>query len=235
MSAIEIKLLEATGLKTKKSEDRDAYLKRLVTAIEKKADNPETGDEFWDGLIDDEINDTAQVWFNTAITARNEARDKNEDDYEIEDFPDREEDETESETEEENEMTDTTEDEGEVKTKKATAKKAAPKAAKSVAPKEKEKVAGKAAKKVEAAPKEKKEKEKTAKAKSANGKERNRDGTKNAIIEKFLRRKNGCTAKELCEELGWPSIQMSYHATRCGLKLRQVKEPGENTRYYGIE
>jgi hypothetical protein len=136
MSAIETKLLEATGLKTKKSEDRDAYLKRLVTAIEKKADNPETGDEFWDGLIDDQINDTAQVWFNTAITARNESRDKNENDYEIEDFPDHEEDETESETKEENEMTDTTEDEGEVKTaKKTKAKKAA--STKKAAPKEK--------------------------------------------------------------------------------------------------
>jgi len=140
MSAIETKLLEATGLKTKKSEDRDAYLKRLVIAIEKKADNPETGDEFWDGLIDDEINDTAQVWFNTAINARNEARDKNEDDYEIEDFPDREEDETEAEPEtepeEENEVTNATEGEDEVKTaKKTKAKKAAP--TKKAAPKEK--------------------------------------------------------------------------------------------------
>jgi len=73
-----------------------------------------------------------------------------------------------------------------------------------------------------------------AKATSAAVKEiNNRAGTKTALIADLLRRKQGCTAKEVMEAAKWPSVSMPAQAKACGLKLRKEKVPGEPTRYFG--
>lgn len=59
-SKIEKELVEVTDLSTKRGEDRQAYLKRLVVAVS------ELSDKDWEGLSKD-----AQDWYNNAADAQN--------------------------------------------------------------------------------------------------------------------------------------------------------------------
>lgn len=70
MSAIEKELLKATNLKTKKGEDRQAYLVRLINAVQDLSD----GD--WD-----KISPEAQAWTNAGAKADNKKK-------AVVDFPD---------------------------------------------------------------------------------------------------------------------------------------------------
>ena len=58
-------------------------------------------------------------------------------------------------------------------------------------------------------------------------------GTKLQIIDKMLRRKAGCTARECMDRCGWPAISMHQQARAAGLKLR-IEKDGGLTRYYGV-
>lgn len=53
------------------------------------------------------------------------------------------------------------------------------------------------------------------------------------IIAGLLKRKAGCTSKDVLDATGWPAVSMPQQAKAAGLKLRKVKESGEPTRYYG--
>lgn len=80
----------------------------------------------------------------------------------------------------------------------------------------------------ETAPKAKK-----TRAKKASNGDGPRKGTKMADISKLLKRAKGCTAKEVLEITGWPSVSMPAMAKHAGLQLRKEKEKGSPTRYYG--
>ena len=60
-------------------------------------------------------------------------------------------------------------------------------------------------------------------------------GEKMKKIAAMLQRKNGCTAAEVLEATGWPSVSMPAMAKACNLKLTKEKEKGSGkpTRYYG--
>lgn len=81
------------------------------------------------------------------------------------------------------------------------------------------------AQKVEAKPKTAKPK-KTAKAKQGPAKD-----SKAAMIGNMLRRKNGCTSKEVLKATGWPAVSMPAQAKLVGVKLKKVKEDGR-LRYF---
>lgn len=87
----------------------------------------------------------------------------------------------------------------------------------------------------EEAPVAKKEKTKSVpKAKAANGKNGGpRKGSKTEGIHKLLTRAKGCTAAEVRELTGWPSVSMPAMAKACGLKLRRDKVKGASTQYFG--
>lgn len=77
--------------------------------------------------------------------------------------------------------------------------------------------------------KKKAAKKKAAKAKKSTGPR----GEKTLKVKAMLERKNGCTRAEVLEATGWPAISMQAISKSCGLKLRQEKEPGKPTRYFG--
>ena len=56
--------------------------------------------------------------------------------------------------------------------------------------------------------------------------------SKKAIVAGLLKRKKGCTGKEVKEATGWPSVSMPALAKSCGLKLRKEKTD-RGMRYYG--
>lgn len=59
-----------------------------------------------------------------------------------------------------------------------------------------------------------------------------KEESKKAIVAKLLKRKNGCTGKDVKQATGWPSVSMPALAKSCGLKLTKEKT-GSVTRYYG--
>jgi|GEM_PF-2972807 len=63
-------------------------------------------------------------------------------------------------------------------------------------------------------------------AKKAEGKT-----SKVEIVAGLLKRKNGCTRKDILSATGWPSVSVGQQATAAGLKLQKVKE-GAIIRYY---
>ena len=75
------------------------------------------------------------------------------------------------------------------------------------------------------------EAKKTRKAKATDNARTPRAGSKLEIISKMLRRKNGCTAKEVMEACGWPSVSMNQQAKALGVKLKTEKV-GKATRYW---
>jgi hypothetical protein len=56
-------------------------------------------------------------------------------------------------------------------------------------------------------------------------------GSKTALIVEMLKRKDGCTTKEVLAATGWPSVSMPAQARLAGLKLRKEKD-GAVTRYF---
>ena len=106
--------------------------------------------------------------------------------------------------------------------KKAKGKTAAPKKAKQTK-------AAKVAKPAKTAKKANAVKAKT------NGHSAGPRGEKTKEIARLLQRKTGCTAAEVLEATGWPSVSMPAMAKACGLKLRKekVKGSGERTHYFG--
>jgi len=66
------------------------------------------------------------------------------------------------------------------------------------------------------------------KAKKTNGGVR---GEKIKEIVKLLTRSGGCTAKDVLEATGWPSVSMPAMAKQAGLTLNKKKIQGEVTRY----
>lgn len=57
-------------------------------------------------------------------------------------------------------------------------------------------------------------------------------GAKTAKIMALLKRKEGCTVKDVLRATQWPSISMPATAKAAGIKLRKEKKKGEPTRYY---
>ena len=53
-------------------------------------------------------------------------------------------------------------------------------------------------------------------------------GEKMKIIARLLRRKEGCTAKEVRKALGWPAVSINQRARQLGIKTRR------ETRYWAI-
>src|SRR6516165_1331736 len=94
MSQIETKLLEVTGTKKKAKETRQEFLNRLVGVVQKRCDDADDGDAFWDSLMDDSLGDAVQLWINEGIKAINaereaaEAEGRKERLVELEEFPD---------------------------------------------------------------------------------------------------------------------------------------------------
>jgi hypothetical protein len=97
-SAIETELVKAAGLKTKKNEEVNAYLHRLVDAVQ------DLDDDVWKGLSTE-----AQNWVNECATEIK----KDGEDAELPNFPDLEDDEDESEAEDETEADEESDEEGE--------------------------------------------------------------------------------------------------------------------------
>lgn len=87
---------------------------------------------------------------------------------------------------------------------------------------------GNTAAEAETAPKTRK-----PRAKKADSGDGPRKGSKMEGIAKLLRRAKGCTAKEVLEATGWPSVSMPAMAKHLGLGLKKEKEKGSPTRYYG--
>ena len=58
-----------------------------------------------------------------------------------------------------------------------------------------------------------------------------REGSKLETVAKLLRRKNGCTAKDVMEACKWPAVSMPQQAKALGIKLRTEKQ-GRITRYW---
>lgn len=57
-------------------------------------------------------------------------------------------------------------------------------------------------------------------------------GAKMQIIERMLHHTEGCTAAELKEALGWPSVSIPQRAAQLGLKKLYVLKTGGQTRYW---
>jgi Protein of unknown function (DUF3489) len=73
------------------------------------------------------------------------------------------------------------------------------------------------------------EKEPTSMPKKKTAKD---NGSKTAIVANLLKRKNGCTGKDVKQATGWPTVSMPALAKACGLKLRKEKTD-KGMRYYG--
>jgi hypothetical protein len=73
---------------------------------------------------------------------------------------------------------------------------------------------------------------KPGKAKAAKAKGAKKSGTKLEMIVALLKRKQGCTTKDVLDATGWPAVSMPQQAKAAGLKLRKEKAKGEPTRYY---
>lgn len=58
-----------------------------------------------------------------------------------------------------------------------------------------------------------------------------RQGGKMEIIGRLLARKKGCTADEVKEACGWPSVSMPQQAKALGVTLYKHKDSGKPTRY----
>ncbi len=58
-------------------------------------------------------------------------------------------------------------------------------------------------------------------------------GEKTLKVKAMLERKSGCTRAQVLEATGWPAVSMQAMAKACGLKLRQEKEKGKPTSYFG--
>lgn len=56
--------------------------------------------------------------------------------------------------------------------------------------------------------------------------------SKKDIVKTLLKRKNGCTGKDVKAATGWPSVSMPAIAKSCGLKLR-IEKTDKGNRYYG--
>ncbi len=72
-----------------------------------------------------------------------------------------------------------------------------------------------------------------AKKKVAKKKSDGPRGEKTLMVKKLLERKSGCTRKDILEATGWPAVSVQAMAKSCGLKLRQEKEKGKPTVYFG--
>jgi hypothetical protein len=53
-------------------------------------------------------------------------------------------------------------------------------------------------------------------------------GKKMRKIERLLRRKRGCTSREVREAVGWPSVSIPQRARQLGIKTRR------ETRYWAV-
>lgn len=62
---------------------------------------------------------------------------------------------------------------------------------------------------------------------------RAKKGTKMRRIERMLRRKRGCTAREVRKALGWQSVSIPQRAMQLGLKTRSEAH-GRVRRYWAI-
>ncbi len=69
-----------------------------------------------------------------------------------------------------------------------------------------------------------------AKTKAATPKKKGE--SKTDMIGSMLKRKNGCTTKEVLAATGWPAVSMPQQAKAAGLKLKKVKAEGQPTRYF---
>jgi hypothetical protein len=56
--------------------------------------------------------------------------------------------------------------------------------------------------------------------------------TKSQLVADLLLREGGCTQAEVLSAIGWPSINIHWHAKNNGLQLRIEKINGHN-RYFG--
>ena len=72
---------------------------------------------------------------------------------------------------------------------------------------------------------------KPKKARKAKDTKSPREGTKLETVAKLLRRKNGCTAKDVMEACNCPAVSMPQQAKALGVKLRTEKQ-GRVTRYW---
>ena len=61
-----------------------------------------------------------------------------------------------------------------------------------------------------------------------------RPGSKLEAIVGLLKRKEGCTAADVLQVTGWPSVSMPQQAAAAGIKLRTEKE-GRVTRYWAAD
>lgn len=57
-----------------------------------------------------------------------------------------------------------------------------------------------------------------------------REGSKLAVIVGLLKRKEGCTVKDVLAATGWPTVSMPQQAKAAGLSLKKEKD-GSVTRY----
>jgi hypothetical protein len=76
----------------------------------------------------------------------------------------------------------------------------------------------------------------TPKAKAVtngNGHNGPRKGSKMEVLYRMLIRKSGCTRAQVLSETGWKAVSLQQIATGLGLKLRQEKEKGSVTTYWG--
>lgn len=69
------------------------------------------------------------------------------------------------------------------------------------------------------------------KANAAKAEKTARSGSKTEAIKSLLSRAAGCTAAEVMEATGWPSVSMPQQARNLGIKLKTEKE-GRVTRYW---
>lgn len=57
--------------------------------------------------------------------------------------------------------------------------------------------------------------------------------TKREIAADLLKRKEGCTTREILDATGWPAVSVPAIAKASGLKLSQTKD-GRTTTYFGV-
>ena len=57
--------------------------------------------------------------------------------------------------------------------------------------------------------------------------------SKTEIVAALLKRKAGCTRKQILNATEWPSVSVQQLAAAAGLKLRMEKQKGEVARYFG--
>jgi Protein of unknown function (DUF3489) len=74
---------------------------------------------------------------------------------------------------------------------------------------------------------------KTKKASRSKARGNTNGKSKVDLIAGLLKRNSGCTAKDVLEATGWPSVSMPAQAKAAGLKLKKEKKKGESTRYFG--